>query len=202
MRELFSRLKVQLALAVAVVGALMPSQASAILITPASTNFSANYAGSNAALVNDVATGAIAYTTGAVPVLYGVNSGGFELAGAPLKDNISVTFSGGPTSPPANALVTISGASIDMSAKAFLLVKDGLATPGYYLFNLQTLGYNGTDNIELKDFWPDAGRIDYVALFGSAGGAGNAVPEPATLSMLVIGLGCVAGRRALRRTKA
>ena len=86
------------------------------------------------------------------------------------------------------------GSAVDcFSVDCFLIIKDGNHEPYAYLFNL-ALGWdpqganggqpvdngipswNGTDPLELKNFWPGpGGSISHVALYGKV----SAVPVPA-----------------------
>lgn len=79
---------------------------------------------------------------------------------------------------------------------AFLLVKDGSATPNWYLFYLTALGWNGTDTLELSGFFPGPGNegggaISHVALYGGTGE--TTIPEPGTMMLLGSGLIGLAG---------
>ncbi len=66
---------------------------------------------------------------------------------------------------------------------AYLLVKDGKATPAWYLFKLNN--WDGQDSIELLNFWPGpGGAISHVSLYGKS----TSVPEPTTLLLLGSGL--------------
>ncbi len=96
---------------------------------------------------------------------------------------------------PSDATITWMGPNIVGDPK-YLLVKDGNAKPAWYLFNLTSgsnnaLAWNGTDNLELVNFWFDGrGSISHVTLYGA-----TAVPEPATLILLGLGLLGIAGIR-------
>jgi len=78
------------------------------------------------------------------------------------------------------------------ATEAFLFVKDGNNEPWWYLFNLHSssLNWNGTDDLELSGFWPSNGSISHVTLYGTVGTTPptNAVPEPATIALLGVGL--------------
>jgi hypothetical protein len=95
----------------------------------------------------------------------------------------TISYTGGPTA----------------AATTYLFVKDGNQTPAWYLFNLTALGWNYTETLNLSGFWPNQGAISHVALYGATGT--TTVPEPATLSLMGVGLlGFVAAAR--RRRKA
>ena len=80
----------------------------------------------------------------------------------------------------------------------YLFVKDGAHLPAWYLFDLSALGWTGPgESIELENFWPGAGAISHISGYGTFQPP-TGVPEPATLSMLALGLAAVgvARRRA------
>lgn len=73
---------------------------------------------------------------------------------------------------------------------AFLLVKDGNQDPAWYLFDLAALSWNGTETLDLQNFWlGPGGAISHVALYG----ARQSVPEPAIMLLLGSGLVALAG---------
>jgi len=88
---------------------------------------------------------------------------------------------------PENALINhvVGTSSVDMTENAWLLVKDGNQEPGRYAFDLNDLGWNGTDALDLRNFWPNEGAISNVSLWGSV--ASN-VPEPGSLALFGLGL--------------
>jgi hypothetical protein len=72
----------------------------------------------------------------------------------------------------------------------FLLVKDGNQEPAWYLFNISD--WNGTETIEVRNFWPQQGGISHVTIYG-----GTSVPDGGVTLML---LGCaLVGVETLRR---
>lgn len=67
--------------------------------------------------------------------------------------------------------------------ECYLAVKDGNATPGYYFYDLGS--WNGMEDINLRNFWPEQGAISHVAIWGRNV---TSVPEPAPLTLMGLGL--------------
>jgi PEP-CTERM motif len=129
--------------------------------------------------------------------LYKQNVGGSE-SGA-LATSYETTFFDSPNDP-MDALIHYVGGPVVADPK-FLLVKDGNQTPAWYLFNLTVLGWNGTDDLDLQDFWPRQGAISHVTLYGTVGDGNDTVPEPGSLLLLGTAIAGLAARVRNRNKK-
>ena len=176
-------MKLLLGVALAMVGL----QAQAVIITPddCGTTYTC-WPGPSGPPANTPTVADIESITGSTDLveLYksdvsGSTGSGFDsFAFASSYDTV---FSNSATDPQDALISYISGATISCP-DCFLLVKDGASDPNWYLFDISF--WNGTDTIDLQDFWPGTGAISHVAIYG---GAFN-VPEPGTLALLGLGL--------------
>ena len=104
---------------------------------------------------------------------------------------------------PQDAHITYEGGAFldcqNLACKA--LVKDGNGPPLAYAFDLNDLGWNGTDDLWFEDFWPGTGAISHVSLFSGEmddmddmddmndmDDMTDAIPEPATVLLFGSGL--------------
>lgn len=84
---------------------------------------------------------------------------------------------------PSNALIDyIAGPSITCP-DCYLAIKDGNHAPTYYFYDLAS--WNGTEDIVLRNFWPQKGAISHVSIWGKPS---TNVPEPGIVLLLGIGL--------------
>jgi len=165
------------------------AQSHALLLNPADETYCLF---GNETSQDDI-NAAIAGTIGAAELLYKRNVGGVEEG--PLAGSYQTTYLD-PPSDPSGATIEYMGGDI-VGDPAFLLVKDGRQEPGWYLYCLTLLGWNGKEIIELENFWPNGGAISHVALYGI-----RQVPEPATMLLLgsgLIGLAFLGRKRLFKK---
>jgi hypothetical protein len=79
--------------------------------------------------------------------------------------------------------IAYTGGSAISGGPIYLLVKDGNASPNWYLYNIT--GWNGTDAIQGQGFFPAQGGISHVAIYGN----GTSVPDGGT-TLLLLGAAC------------
>jgi hypothetical protein len=116
----------------------------------------------------------------------------------PLASSYTATIT--PAGDPSIFQITYNGGS-SVGPTAWLIVKDGNNSPGWYLFNLTDLGWNGTDTLDGSGFWPANGSISHIELFGDATPPRTPLPAPNPLLLLGSGmLGMGIARRKRQRT--
>jgi hypothetical protein len=100
---------------------------------------------------------------------------------------------------PSGADIENTGTPI-IAGPAYLLVKDGMQDPGWYLFDLTLLGWTGVETLMLRDFWPNRGSISHVTLYGSEGSDIPGVPDGGSvLALLGLAFGAMfVAKRKLR----
>ena len=123
-----------------------------------------------------------------------------------LRDSYQTTFSDVPEDP-SGALIKYTPPGDIVGPPAYLLVKGGgpemngggpemksggpenMVGPLWYLYDLTDLGWNGTEDLQLRDFWPRQGAISHVTLYGTPG---TSVPDAGgTLALLGLAAGLV-----------
>jgi len=165
---------------------LLPApRAEALTITPSSPIVLSGNQTSQSAI-----DAYIAATLGDAGLLYKQNVGGPEEGS--LAGSYTTTFSNTVTQPEDATITYVAGMQY-VGPTSYLLVKDGNNSPAWYLFNLSNLGWDGKETLNLQDFWVGRGAISHVTLYGTA------LPEPATLSLLAVGL---VGTAVLRRRRS
>ena len=109
-----------------------------------------------------------------------------------FASSYQTTFSNTSTDP-ANALIEYLSGDFIICGDCFLLIKDGSQTPAQYVFDISN--WNGTDDLDMTNFWPGNGAISHVAIYGGP----STVPEPGMVGLLAIGLlGVVVARRRMK----
>jgi hypothetical protein len=114
----------------------------------------------------------------------------------PFEDDYSTEYFDTPSDPQA-ATISYDQTGNFITDPIFLIVKGGNGfSPAQYIFPITE--WNGTDDIELTDFWPTANAISHLEILG---GNGTIAPEP-TAAGVWIGLAALGGLLSVRRGRA
>ncbi len=115
------------------------------------------------------------------------NTGRDTVESGLLTSFYETSFSPVPSDPsepldPENALISYVGGDFISCPECFLVVKDGNNDPIWYIFDIGS--WNGMDDIEILNFWPDKGGISHVDIVGRS----TSVPEPSILALMSLGI--------------
>lgn len=160
----------------AIFAAGMALNANALLLTPGT----ATWQGSIPNNPNADAVETITGTSAQLTLAYKDNVGGSEEGS--FSSSYQTTYFNQPLDPK-DAQITYSGGTFISGNPIYLLVKDGNQTPTWYIFNISA--WNGTETIDVKDFWPGNGAISHVSIFTGEGG--TRVPDAGS-SLALMGL--------------
>ncbi len=165
---------------------ILTGHAWALSITPDTTP---TWTGSETANMSASEIAAKVGFSGTLEELYKIDVDDMQESGS-FASSYSTVFDRTPDDPQDATISYISGAYITGNP-LYLYVKDGNSTPAYYIFDITA--WNGQDTIELTGFWPQRGAISHLTILGV-----TAVPEPAALILLGLGLLGIAGIRKMK----
>jgi hypothetical protein len=107
-----------------------------------------------------------------------------------LKNSYNTAYFNDPEDPAEAEISWVGPSFVDTASSAWLLVKDGVQTPAWYLFDLVRLGWDGKEKLNMLEFWPQKGAISNVSIYGKER---TQVPEPGTILLMGLGLIGLAG---------
>lgn len=182
-KKLRKVLQVSLFVLLMVIGII--TSANALLVDPSSY-----VATGNQTSVPDIETiiGGSPYSV-TLPGLYKAEPGTTISESGDLAESYDTVFS--PSTDPKGVSITYTGGDF-VGPIAYLLVKDGKA--GWFLYNLTSLGWNGTENISITGLYPTNGSVSHISLYGSS------TPTPIPAAAWLLGSGLV-GLVTIRRRK-
>lgn len=154
--------------------------AQALMLTPSDADWTSDKNGTLDA--SDVAT--LVGSSSSLELFYKSNYQGNEEGG--FAGSYSTQYWGDPN----DALITFTGGPSIICPECYLIVKDG--NQPQYLFSLAS--WNGTENLDLQDFYPNQGAISHVAIFGK-----TVVDVPESSALILMGLGLIGLGLARRR---
>jgi hypothetical protein len=136
----------------------MALNANALLLTPTDADWQGSIPKNPKA--DDIET--ITGTSSQLTLLY-KNDQGVGEEGS-LAGSYDTSYFNTPTDPK-DAKIEYTGGSSVSGSPIYLLVKDGNSNPIWYVFDIT--GWNGTDTIDLQNFWPEQGAISHVSIYGT-----------------------------------
>jgi len=136
----------------------MALNANALLLTPGD----ADWQGSLPKNPNPDDVETITGTSSQLTLLYKSDVGGADSGSLP--NSYDTTYFNSPTDPK-DAKIEYKGGAIVSGSPIYLLVKDGNHDPIWYIFDIT--GWNGTETIDLQNFWPGEGAISHVSILGT-----------------------------------
>ena len=154
----------------------MVLNANALLLTPATATWQGSVPNNPDADAVETITGTSAQLT----LAYKNNVGGGEEGS--FAGSYRTTYYNTPTDPE-DAEIKYTGGTAITGNPIYLMVKDGNQNPTWYIFNISS--WNGTEKINLSDFWPSQGAISHVSIFT---GSGSTTVPDAGSSIALLGL--------------
>jgi MYXO-CTERM domain-containing protein len=205
----------QLTVAVAVVLTITVQANAALIIDPATTtvlaeiNETANQDASDIQTLLEGEPYNIAFGDAVLESCYKQNVGDTEDSGS-FADDYMTTFKDTASEPTAADIEYQDTGNFISADFVYLVVKDGNnGDPPQYVFDLNALGWNGTETLQLQNFWAGEGvqgSISHVEIFcADDGGPGpQEIPEPASLAawglLSLVGVGGVLRRRRAKKS--